>query len=179
MTIQELQAYVDTKPDKRELLNVIVDYLQNLSPGGGVVNTIYSADDALAGERHINMNGNAFTINDGVDTILALTAKNSGDPQQLVSVWDDTVQSHSLISVNTEETKAVATMQINFDSDGVDMIAMIKATADASVSKLVYTANHHKFVNIQEFADNAAAIVGGLEEDTIYRTGDVLKIVHL
>lgn len=31
---------------------------------------------------------------------------------------------------------------------------------------------------IQEFADNAAAIVGGLAVGTIYRTGDALKIVH-
>lgn len=29
-----------------------------------------------------------------------------------------------------------------------------------------------------EYADNAAAVLGGLEEGTVYRTGDVLKIVH-
>jgi hypothetical protein len=31
---------------------------------------------------------------------------------------------------------------------------------------------------IAEFADNAAAIAGGLAVNTFYRTGDFLKIVH-
>lgn len=35
-----------------------------------------------------------------------------------------------------------------------------------------------RFTGVQEFADNAAAIVGGLTAGYIYRTGDALKIVH-
>lgn len=34
------------------------------------------------------------------------------------------------------------------------------------------------FSNVQEFADNAAAITGGLSVGQIYRTSDTLKIVH-
>lgn len=39
-------------------------------------------------------------------------------------------------------------------------------------------ANGLKDNGIQEFADNAAAIAGGLAVGTHYRTGDLLKIVH-
>lgn len=35
MTIQQLQAFVDTDPDTRQLINVVVDYLQ-ANPSGGV-----------------------------------------------------------------------------------------------------------------------------------------------
>jgi hypothetical protein len=31
---------------------------------------------------------------------------------------------------------------------------------------------------IPEFADNAAAIAGGLSTGTLYRTGDLVKAVH-
>lgn len=35
MTIQQLQAFVDTNPDTRQLINVVVDYLQANPSGGG------------------------------------------------------------------------------------------------------------------------------------------------
>lgn len=35
----------------------------------------------------------------------------------------------------------------------------------------------NKFI-VSEYADNAAAILGGLTIGRIYRTGDMLKIVH-
>lgn len=34
------------------------------------------------------------------------------------------------------------------------------------------------FSSVPEYADNAAAVTGGLNVGDIYRTGDVLKIVH-
>ena len=34
------------------------------------------------------------------------------------------------------------------------------------------------YTGAPEYADNAAAIVGGLLQGQVYRTGDVLKIVH-
>ena len=34
------------------------------------------------------------------------------------------------------------------------------------------------FPDVPVYADNAAALLGGLEVGAIYRTGDVLKIVH-
>lgn len=45
-------------------------------------------------------------------------------------------------------------------------------------SSLEVTPTGVKFTGIQEFADNAAAITGGLTVGYLYRTGDALKIVH-
>ena len=36
MTIQQLQAFVDTSPDLRQLMNAVVDFIQ-ANPGGGTV----------------------------------------------------------------------------------------------------------------------------------------------
>lgn len=40
------------------------------------------------------------------------------------------------------------------------------------------TATSFVLSNVQEYADNAAAIAAGLTVGRVYRTGDVLKIVH-
>ena len=34
------------------------------------------------------------------------------------------------------------------------------------------------FTNLPEYADNSAAIAGGLTIGQVYRTGDILKVVH-
>lgn len=39
-------------------------------------------------------------------------------------------------------------------------------------------ATKNNFVNVPTYADNAAALTGGLLTGDIYRTGDLLKIVH-
>jgi hypothetical protein len=47
------------------------------------------------------------------------------------------------------------------------------------LTKVTYTASNTPHLNnVQEFADNAAAILGGLTIGDVYRTGDNLKIVH-
>lgn len=40
------------------------------------------------------------------------------------------------------------------------------------------TATSFTLSNVSEYADNAAAITAGLNVGQVYRTGDVLKIVH-
>lgn len=40
------------------------------------------------------------------------------------------------------------------------------------------TATSFILSNVQEYADNTAAITAGLNAGQVYRTGDVLKIVH-
>jgi hypothetical protein len=34
------------------------------------------------------------------------------------------------------------------------------------------------YTNLPEYADNAAALAGGLTVGQVYRTGDFLKVVH-
>lgn len=35
-----------------------------------------------------------------------------------------------------------------------------------------------KFSNLPEYANNAAAKAGGLKDGDVYRTGDIVKVVH-
>lgn len=53
----------------------------------------------------------------------------------------------------------------NVDNDN------IKAGAGIDASKL-------NFSVVSEYADNATAVSGGLAVGAIYRTGDILKVVH-
>jgi hypothetical protein len=62
---------------------------------------------------------------------------------------------------------------------------MIKASRDGSVElyhnnnkKFETTSTGVKITGISEYADNTAAIAGGLTTGDVYRTGDLLKIVH-
>jgi hypothetical protein len=46
------------------------------------------------------------------------------------------------------------------------------------VEKLETTSTGIKISGVSEYADNTAAIAGGLTTGDVYRTGDLLKIVH-
>lgn len=52
----------------------------------------------------------------------------------------------------------------------------ISIQADASPVNLIGTVLN--FSTVTEYADNAAAVAGGLAAGDVYRTGDILKIVH-
>lgn len=49
---------------------------------------------------------------------------------------------------------------------------------NGSLDTISYVAIHHIFTGVSEHADNAAAILAGLVVGTVYRTGDLMKIVH-
>lgn len=59
------------------------------------------------------------------------------------------------------------------------LLALIKEVKDIE-KKICCIINGNSTLTflIQEFADNAAAITGGLSVGQIYRTGDNLKVVH-
>lgn len=78
------------------------------------------------------------------------------------------------VNVNAEQVNGSFTADFNNGAK----IASIEPLADATTSSLTYTADHHIFATVQVFADNAAAVTGGLAVGTLYRTGDALKIVH-
>ncbi len=42
-----------------------------------------------------------------------------------------------------------------------------------------FNASNIVIANVPTYADNAAAVLGGLAVGKLYRTGDVLKIVHI
>lgn len=75
------------------------------------------------------------------------------------------------------ETESSNSMSADFN-DGTKRAAIsLQAVIDAS--KIEFESDSFSFSVVQAFADNAAAVTGGLEVGMIYRTGDALKIVHV
>jgi len=83
----------------------------------------------------------------------------------------------STILVSGDPTSAFTSISASFN-DG-ERIATIVANALSGSSTITHTADHNIFSVVQVFADNAAAVTGGLAVGTLYRTGDALKIVHV
>lgn len=88
---------------------------------------------------------------------------------------DDNV---GIFSSNVGINEAVT--QFGSQFNGGVFLAFIETQSDATLSKITYTAGHHNF-NLQEFADNTAAMAGGLIAGDLYYTditGDgIVKIV--
>lgn len=75
---------------------------------------------------------------------------------------------------NVTVTQGSVQIQVaNAGSSSVSAIAL-----SPTVMQLSNTGGKYAFANIAEYADNAAALSGGLTVGFIYRTGDDLKIVH-
>lgn len=64
------------------------------------------------------------------------------------------------------------------DVDGTANNTKHEIDDTTQIQTFTSTLGKYAFTNVQEFADNAAALVGGLTVGMIYRTGDALKIVH-
>lgn len=203
MTIEQIQARIDSgSTNARELINMIADYLQ-ANPGGGGGLTLYSGDGTLAGDRVVDLDGHSLSFQEGGReflkigvgnpslTIASLEAYHPTDGGNFAHVdfvaqpdvatfdfnssFDDGKQeAHFFGDVNA--TTAVISLEASFN-EGAKSVSII-GTADATTSTLTYTADTHAFVGVPEFADNASAITGGLAAGTIYRTGDLMKIVH-
>jgi len=92
--------------------------------------------------------------------------------------------SHSYIEdLGTGQLRLKSNSQIQFLSDTNDYHAkMIKDGAvelyHDNSKKFETTSTGVKITGVSEYADNAAAIAGGLTTGDVYRTGDLLKIVH-
>ncbi|MDD5363395.1 MAG: hypothetical protein PHN88_14810 [Ignavibacteria bacterium] len=63
---------------------------------------------------------------------------------------------------------------------GTNGITLQSATTCSGTFDCYGTATFYSIINlsVSEYANNAAAITGGLESGDVYRTGDTLKIVH-
>lgn len=140
--------------------------------GSGGIDEVLAEAQALTANRGIDLNGNVLNVVDGVRGLLSVSKQNS-----YVSAFNDTAGGNSaLFDLDVGQTAVNMDIHANFN-DGVKS-ARIQAFADATEATLTHTADKHKFVNVQEFADNAAALAGDLEVGMIYRTGDISKIVH-
>lgn len=63
-------------------------------------------------------------------------------------------------------------------TNGETKRALIEGVVKNGKSSLWFVADTFKHDGVLEFADNDAAIAGGLEPGMTYRTGDFQKIVH-
>lgn len=140
-----------------------------LAGGGSTLDQVIVAGNALEGDRQIAMGDFSLGIYKGEEELLEVTQETSK------------IRSHNTAGNSSVKTRATgdeasfeANANFNVSGKGVGITGTV--TADDSI--LEHEADKHKFNNIQEFADNAAAIVGGLEEGMVYRTADVFKIVH-
>ena len=94
---------------------------------------------------------------------------------------------YSPLFVETPETPLVATdtTTINFTTSGTAGHALTGAVNISSTAGNILTSNgtglyvpNQIALGLVEYADNAAAVTAGLTVGSLYRTGDVLKIVH-
>lgn len=147
---------------ENDRIPILVDgkLLKKVAPsslsGGGGGNTIYSADDSLTGDRTVDLDGNFLKFNSGGNTYFSV---------------DTATQAYSLGNGNTgfglfiDEAGLTASL-----SDG-----NITMSIDGGFFKLSLS-------GVPNYADNAAAITGGLTAGNIYRTSaggtSTLKIVE-
>lgn len=85
---------------------------------------------------------------------------------------DGTVTSHGILiqDYGTGEDPYVA---------GITYALKIEDQTGAAIRYAIHTGlGRIRFGDISEYADNAAALLAGLTSGIIYRTGDILKIVH-
>lgn len=63
-----------------------------------------------------------------------------------------------------------------FTLEADDNVNQVTIFGDAVAESITYTAIHHNFPGLQDFADDAAAAVGGLAIGDLYRTASVVKV---
>jgi len=112
--------------------------------------------------------GFAFHAIEGLNQAF-LRVKNVGG-KQAVYQMDST--NDLLIGYDVGSTGDISIIQ-----NGVTVIAKFTALGNFGINTTSPTSKLH-VTGINEFADNAAAIIGGLTIGAFYRTGDLVKIVH-
>lgn len=136
-------------------------FVFNSTPGA----TIYTGDGAIGSTRTIDVAGFGVTWNDtGLFRIVNGNATIGG-------TYD--------FNAGCDLSSFNATNSANFSTDPVSGITLEYVTLPSTITSSVTVDNLGvKLTGIQEFADNAAAVTGGLTNGYVYRTGDNLKIVH-
>jgi len=115
-------------------------------------------------------------IRDANGRILISAVDGNGITQQffLSAYIDEGDGNSSEISGDATASQTVVTLSSDFN-DGVNQ-ARIQFIANAIGSYLNHSATHNNF-ELVNYADNAAALVGGLEVGDLYHTAGVVKIV--
>lgn len=135
-----------------------------LAAGGG--SSIYTTDGALTNNRTVDMDGFPITWNDaGLFRITEGNVTVGGTYD-----FNDGVDFLAYDAANSSNLVLNSGTGMTFEYVDIPGVSVL--------SSLGVDGTGIKLVGIQEFADNAAAITGGLTAGYLYRTGDALKIVH-
>jgi hypothetical protein len=127
--------------------------------GGGDLRFAVAGEDATAGEnRSFNLGSNHILSFLGSGTSF-FTAEIAG--------------TGSAVASHTVTNGSVQTQAVNSTATGISSMSI-----DPTAIQFGQTSGKYFFSNIPEYADNAAASGDGLLPGGLYRTGDVLKIVH-
>lgn len=161
--------------------------------GGGGIDDVLAEAQALTAARVVDLDGNTLEISGGnvgigvAPTVLFQVQSGGNDLIKIsesgtnVFIGISGTNQNGLNGASTG-SDASATLYAWYNNEAKS--ASIQAFANVSTGTLAYVADTHTFTgqaifnSVQEFADNAAVITGGLATGAIYRTGDVLKIVH-
>jgi len=142
--------------------------------GGGGIDDVLAEGQSLTADREVELDGWDWEIlNDG--RLWAYMKPETGE-NYLQSFFDEGDGNNAVVGLVTGT--GVATVSIYGSFNDGDQTASIILTANTTEALAEYKADKHKFLGITEHADNDAALLAGLEEGMLYRTGDLLKIVH-
>ena len=88
-----------------------------------------------------------------------------------------------IVNVNGGKLKVLASQFDVINAANTEFMAEFIENAEVRLyhnnsKKFETTSTGIKISGVSEYADNAAAIAGGLTTGDVYRTGDLLKIVH-
>lgn len=137
----------------------LIEYPGSGGGGGSSLRFGFAGEDATAGEnRSFNLGSNHIFSFLGSGTSF-FTAEITGTGSATAS--------HSVTN-GSVQTQAVNSTATSLSSMSIDPTAI----------QFGQTSGKYFFANVAEYADNAAAASAGLLPGGIYRTGDLLKIVH-
>jgi len=105
-----------------------------------------------------------------------IQARNAGDTSGLMMDFVDPLRPKLILEPNFVSTNAILAFE-NSESNGSYAFAT-KVGAGALTDKFKIANSGVVTMVASEYADNAAALTAGLVAGQIYRTGDLLKIVH-
>lgn len=139
---------------------------RRIFPLGVTDTTVYTGDGSIAGVRAINAQGYSITWNNiGLFRLIEGDATVGGTYD-----FNNGIDFLSFDANNSSNLILNPITGLTFEYTDVPGLSVL--------SSLSVNGTGIKLTGIDEYADNAAAIVGGLTVGYVYRTGDNLKIVH-
>jgi hypothetical protein len=117
--------------------------------GGGGGNTIYTADDAIASDRTVDLNGKVLQFTDDA-TPIGFISEND----VTFSPYFD-VDGGNSAYLQARAVEDQSTFQVNASFDNESKLAQINGLTDATTATLTYTADTHTFTGNNLILDNA------------------------